>query len=500
MTTRYTPGGVTVSIGKSQEVQLPPRVLRGRCTCLHFDTDKAFLLPMSVPGICNLRRFYDRYPGLTVLVNGHTDVVGDPVYNRKLSNERAEAVVAYLMNRVDDWLAWYSAPNESKRWSTTEDQHMLHKLTDRDGTEYHPGPITGTNDPVTQDATRRFQADHQLVVDGKAGPVTRRKLIEQYMLLDGTSLPPSAILVTHGCGEAHPVDATTGADQDNRRVEVFLFDGPVDPPPQQPCPLSGCTQYPVWVAQTVEEVDLCQPETHDLDIIVVDDQPQPQPIPAARVSITAPGIAPIVVGDDGRGAFRDVPEGTYELTATHPDFETTTQPVSVPVAPATVSSPSVMKVGFAQSAGNPPPASTSPATVIRLEAAGVYCALSWTEDLISALPEGAEVTLSGGGKALTRVLEGAGDVRFDDLPEHERFTLTARAGGQEVVLFHDQLLADVQQGFGWDNVLGALIPEPPPGEAEEADTPDGDGVPPPHEDLPDEDWSGPDPTITSDVS
>ena len=259
MTTRYAPGGVTVSIGRSQEVQIPPRTLRGRCTCLHFDTDKAFLLPMSIPGIRNLHRFYNKHPGLTVLVNGHTDLVGDAAYNRQLSDERAASVAAYLQNHVEDWLPWYFTPVASKRWSTTEDQHMLQTVTDANGTPYHTGSVTGVHDPVTRDAMRRFQGDHGLDPDGQASSATRRALIEQYMLLEGTTLPADATLVTHGCGKSHPVDATAAADEGNRRVEIFLFDGSVDPAPTQPCPLAGCAQDPIWVEQTTEEVDLCLP-------------------------------------------------------------------------------------------------------------------------------------------------------------------------------------------------------------------------------------------------
>jgi hypothetical protein len=65
------------------------------------------------------------------------------------------------------------------------------------------------------------------------------------MALEGTALPADAAIITHGCGKTHPIDATSAADEGNRRVEVFLFDGPVDPAPTQPCPLTGCTQYPI---------------------------------------------------------------------------------------------------------------------------------------------------------------------------------------------------------------------------------------------------------------
>src|SRR5262249_22301426 len=157
-----------------------------------------------------------------------------------------------------DWLKWYQSPISSKRWSFTEDQNMLSKVADASGAPYFAGAITGVNDAATQDATRRFQTDNGLKADGQLGPDTRRALVTRYMELEGTTLPADATLVTHGCGKFHPVDATTGADQGNRRVEIFLFDGPVDPPPHNPCSFPGCTEYPRWVSQATEDVDLCR--------------------------------------------------------------------------------------------------------------------------------------------------------------------------------------------------------------------------------------------------
>src|SRR5439155_19573113 len=98
MAIKYTPGGVTVTIGKSQDVSLPARVFRGRATCMHFDTDKSFLLPPSVPGVRNIVSFFNRHPDTKMPVNGHTDLVGDAQYNLQLSNERAASVAAYLLN------------------------------------------------------------------------------------------------------------------------------------------------------------------------------------------------------------------------------------------------------------------------------------------------------------------------------------------------------------------------------------------------------------------
>jgi outer membrane protein OmpA-like peptidoglycan-associated protein len=264
MAIKYQPGGVTVAIGRSQDISIPTRVFRGRATCMHFDTDKSFLLPPSMPGVRNIVQFYARHSGMTMLVNGHTDLVGDAQYNLQLSLERASAVSSYLQNKVDDWLIWYQAPVRSKRWSYIEDQNMLATLTDSTGAPYYAGAVNGVNDAATQAATRRFQSDNGLMADGQLGPDTRRALVGKYMALDGTSLPLDATLKIHGCGKFHPIDSTREADQGNRRVEIFLFDGPIDPAPVDPCPSPGCTQYPQWVGNPLEDIDLCQPQDFEL--------------------------------------------------------------------------------------------------------------------------------------------------------------------------------------------------------------------------------------------
>ena len=223
---------LTLATGAAHTVKLPPRVMRGRLTGFLFDTNKTFILPAALTGIRGLASFYAAHPGLKVLVTGHTDTVGPDAANLSLSDERAAAVAAFLVDDVDAWLRHYQGTPGSARWGTREDQHMLAALPDG-APPYYAGPTHGQLDAAPQDAVRRFQADHGLTVDGAPGPQTRRALVTDYMDIDGTSLPAGTDIQRHGCGEHHNAVPTPDEtdEQANRRVEVFFFEGPVAPPP-----------------------------------------------------------------------------------------------------------------------------------------------------------------------------------------------------------------------------------------------------------------------------
>ena len=61
-----------------------------------FDHDKATIKPESKQALEVIARFLKDNPGLKVFIVGHTDGVGAFDYNLKLSQQRAQAVVAAL--------------------------------------------------------------------------------------------------------------------------------------------------------------------------------------------------------------------------------------------------------------------------------------------------------------------------------------------------------------------------------------------------------------------
>lgn len=186
------------------------------------------------------------------------------------------------------------------------------------GPPYYEGPVDGVAGTQTTEAVRRFQRDHGLTEDGAAGPVTRRALVTDYMALDGTSLPPGTPIQTHGCGEAHPQVPTPDETDEpaNRRVEVFLFEGPIDPPPRDPC--RDCPEYAEWLRRTVHTIDLGD-DPGWLDVAIVDGGGQP----LADVMITARGPTPIggTTRADGTVRFEMLIPGRYHVTAEHPRFD-----------------------------------------------------------------------------------------------------------------------------------------------------------------------------------
>ena len=64
-----------------------------------FEKSKPIMLPQSYEELDNLAAMLKRFPNKKVVVEGHTDNVGDSKLNLKLSEERASAVVDYLIKK-----------------------------------------------------------------------------------------------------------------------------------------------------------------------------------------------------------------------------------------------------------------------------------------------------------------------------------------------------------------------------------------------------------------
>ncbi len=319
MPIKYELGGIKATIDSPTSIAVTP-VKRVRLTGFLFETAKTFLLPSAMHGLRELVRFYQDEP--SVLVSGHADTVGAATYNRDLSVERAQSIAAFLKDDDSVWLAFYSPGKVSSLWGVREDQYMLSMVG-------FPCAITGANDSATRKAYRGYQESKGLSPSEQGDRPTREALIKDYMDQDGTTLPPSATLQSHGCGEWYPAVASgdNRDEQANRRVEIFLFDGDIEPPPQAPCPQPGCPEYPMWVKKSTDTVDFGD-EAATLTVTVVDKRGKP----IADAEVTLSGVVEDTgkTDKDGTRLIADLPPGCYALTARQGPYASEPKDIDVP--------------------------------------------------------------------------------------------------------------------------------------------------------------------------
>jgi outer membrane protein OmpA-like peptidoglycan-associated protein len=304
------------------KIMLVREHVRVRLVGMFFETNKSFLLPTAMRGIRSVRRVYDRNPAAKLLAVGHADTAGDDKWNLDLSLERANAVADYLTDDVDRWLEWFEPLKNHplKVWGVREEQLMLSALPE--GAEpFFDGDATGVEDARTAAAVAKFQAwsnesrGTSLVVDGRIGPATRREIVTAYMELDRTSLPEGITLKRHGCGEFFPEEDVGDAVHlpENRRVEIFHFDGEIEPPPPGKLSHHASMEYPEWRKQVTETIDFRQGGL----TVEVRDRLGAQ-LSGATVRLVGPTSDQGTTGNDGRIHFADVDDGDYLVEADHP--------------------------------------------------------------------------------------------------------------------------------------------------------------------------------------
>ena len=66
---------------------------------VYFDTNKSAVKGTSATTLDKLAGIFKEYPNSYILVEGHTDSAGPDDYNMKLSQQRAESVTNYLVNK-----------------------------------------------------------------------------------------------------------------------------------------------------------------------------------------------------------------------------------------------------------------------------------------------------------------------------------------------------------------------------------------------------------------
>jgi len=95
---------------------------------VEFERAKSIILTVSYPDLNTLASFLAHNPKRTVIIEGHTDNVGDSDKNLILSKERAEAIQAYLLNNGVD----------ANQITSTKGFGGNRPLVPSDGTTHHP--------------------------------------------------------------------------------------------------------------------------------------------------------------------------------------------------------------------------------------------------------------------------------------------------------------------------------------------------------------------------
>jgi len=65
---------------------------------VNFDSNKAIVKPQYLPEIEKMADFLKTYPKTSLVIEGHTSKSGSAAYNKKISQQRADAIVDVLMN------------------------------------------------------------------------------------------------------------------------------------------------------------------------------------------------------------------------------------------------------------------------------------------------------------------------------------------------------------------------------------------------------------------
>lgn len=182
-----------------------------------FGFNSSFVRPSVVEYLKKLERVAERHPDAKIMIFGHTDAVGDDLYNKKLSERRAWSVHAFVTNDTDAWEVLYNHPDEA--WGLAVVQEILADLG------HDPGAIDGDLGAQTRTAMRSLLGlPEQAPVQNDAA--FRKQLFAAYMASKhDIDLPPERFMdpAYMGCGEFNQVTGDEKEAEQNRRVTFFFF-------------------------------------------------------------------------------------------------------------------------------------------------------------------------------------------------------------------------------------------------------------------------------------
>jgi hypothetical protein len=231
----------------------------------HYAFDSSILAPESKKGFAALKPILDRHPGSPLSIFGHADPEGSEVYNKFLSERRAEVVFGMLIRDVPTWERLFSHHENTPGdvWGDSAVELMLRAL---DFT------ADANNKEKFGDVIKRYQIDRGISPSGRNDTTLRAKLFAEYMdfLCSDDKGTPFQLTKAdflgegakhgafQGCSEFNPqlvlakveedgfkADTVNGKDDraaanfDNRRAIIYLFRaGSKIDPAKWPCPLA----------------------------------------------------------------------------------------------------------------------------------------------------------------------------------------------------------------------------------------------------------------------
>ena len=365
-TLKQAQDGVAVPLDESTTIIVVPAVAQVTLQGRAFDSGRTFLLPRAVNALNDVFAFATRMQAKHAVVVGHVDDV-DPEPD-VLSEARAKVAAAWLAGDPGPWVAQYAdSVAEARRWGAREDRYLLGMALG--GVTSPPPNEAGSGDPQV----RAFQTLAGIKVDGIAGPVTRRKLVERYFalsraaLLNGTKPPDNGITLLDTQTVSHPAAANftlqrvaeakrstqpgtkseegsaptknaalpenaraskdttdtsaTAESEPNARIDFMFFfaDSGPDPAPGAP----DGPQYLEWVAQTeLQRAMVVAPGTGGNKILLeLWDKSGVSRHKGAKYTIAGAETFTGFTNSQGRVEHDDVPPSDYTLSLTLEFFE-----------------------------------------------------------------------------------------------------------------------------------------------------------------------------------
>lgn len=213
--------------GTPSNMTLPIRLIAcWKAEDICFDFDSSFVKPDSNDEIQAFFKLWNDNDKPPISIFGHADPVGEDVYNKTLSENRAKAIYGIIVKDPNIWLEIFKKPAEKKALL-----EKLISLTKKDGkkiVEKDPGPTFDVNNNINEETLRSALNQYFDYHIGDNKPLTESNFLG------------GKIAAYQGCSEFNPLimfskeewnnykkpsqkDDRNKANEPNRRVIIFLF-------------------------------------------------------------------------------------------------------------------------------------------------------------------------------------------------------------------------------------------------------------------------------------